>query len=105
MGNAVLSPPIVIVLFFALAYLGSKWLSRYSTVRAGGSGLDAYACGQRNIKNYVNPNYSEFFPLAFFFTLMHVFTLVVMTAPADALLLPAVYVGAGILVLAIIFKR
>jgi NADH-quinone oxidoreductase subunit A len=103
MESIILAPPIVFLIFVFLFFISSKGLTRYS--RPAIKGLDAYACGQRNVPNYVNPNYSEFFPLAFFFTLMHVFTLVVTTAPYDAQLLPAAYIMSGILAMVIIFKR
>lgn len=106
MESIILTPPIVILIFIVLFSLCSKGLGRYSHLAIKGKhGLDAYACGQRNFQNYVNPDYSEFFPLAFFFTLMHVFTLVVATAPYDAQLLPAAYIASGILAMVIIFRR
>lgn len=106
MESIILAPPIVFLIFIALFLLFSKSLTRYSHINIKGKhGLDAYACGQRNIQNYINPDYSEFFPLAFFFTLMHVLTLVVATAPYDAQLLPVVYILTGILVMIIIFRR
>jgi NADH-quinone oxidoreductase subunit A len=106
MISLLFAPPIIFFAFVILFFLGSKGLSRYANPAVKGrKGLDAYACGQRNIQNYVNPDYSEFFPLAFFFTLMHVFTLVVTTAPYDAQLLPAAYIVSGILAMVIIFRK
>ncbi len=81
-------------------------MARYS--RHGMRGereTDSYACGQKNIQNYVNPDYSQFFPYAFLFTIMHVLVLVVATAPYDAPILPVVVIASGILSLAIIFRR
>ncbi len=106
MESVMYAPPIVFLIFVVLFVIGSKGLSRYShpSVR-GEHEFEAYACGQRDVKHYVNPDYSQFFPLAFFFTLMHVFTLVVATAPYDAKLLPAVYIASGIFAMVIIFKR
>ncbi|MBP7176688.1 MAG: hypothetical protein KBA53_10830 [Thermoclostridium sp.] len=66
---------------------------------------DSYACGQKNIQHYVNPDFSQFFPYAFFFTIMHVLVLIVATAPYDAPLLPIIYTLSGILSLVIIFRR
>lgn len=45
----------------------------------------AYACGENPITNRVQPNYGEFFPFAFFFTIMHVVALMVATVPAGGL--------------------
>jgi len=106
MESILLSPPIVFAIYVALFLAGSKGLSRYSqTSRRDGRGLDSYACGQRNVRDYINPDYSEFFPFAFFFTIMHVLVLVIATAPYDAPVLPVMFVLVGVLSMAIIFKR
>ena len=100
------SPPIVFLLFVILFWIFSKAMARYSTHGAGGGReTDSYACGQRDVQNYVNPDYTQFFPYAFLFTIMHVLVLVVATAPYDAPLLPIVVIGSGVLSLAIIFRR
>lgn len=106
MESLLLSPPIVFAIYIAIFLAGSKGLSRFAqTGRRDGRGLDSYACGQRNVQDYVNPDYSEFFPFAFFFTIMHVLVLVIATAPYDAPVLPILFVITGILSMAIIFKR
>lgn len=106
MGSLIFSPPIVLILFFVLFAAFSKGISGYSI--RGVQGLhetDSYACGQKNIQHYVNPDFAQFFPYAFFFTIMHVLVLVVATAPYDAPLLPVIYILSGILSLVIIFRR
>lgn len=106
MDSLIFAPPIVFLIFVAIFLSCSKGFSRYSRhgVR-GGHELDSYACGQRDVRNYVNPDYSQFFPYAFLFTIMHVLVLVVATAPYDAPLLPVVFIVSGVLCLVIIFKR
>jgi hypothetical protein len=100
------APPIVFSLFVAIFYLASKGFARYSRRGIRGEyNSEAYACGQRNVQNYINPDYSEFFPFAFFFTIMHVLVLVVATAPYDAMLLPIVFILSAILSMVIIFRR
>jgi len=102
----ILSPPVLFILFAAIFGVCSKFLSRYAAQGANeGHKMDPYACGQRDIRNYVNPDYGQYFPMAFFFTIMHVLVLVVATAPYDAPVLPVVYIGAGVLAMVIIFKR
>jgi hypothetical protein len=106
MEEILFAPPVVFIIFFIIFFASSKAFSRYS--RRGVRGehdLESYACGQRNVEHYVNPDYSEFFPFAFFFTIMHVLVLVIATAPYDALLFPAIYIMSGILAMAIIFRR
>ena len=106
MDALILTPPIAFLIFVLIFFAFSKGFSRYSHVRSGeADGLDSYACGQRDVRNYVNPDYSQFFPFAFLFTIMHVLVLVVATAPYDAPILPVVFIAAGMSCLAIIFKR
>jgi len=106
MEKLIFAPPIVFTIFLGIFMLFSSRISKYSYNSAGKERKsDAYACGQQNVRNYVNPDYSQFFPYAFFYTIMHVLVLVIATAPYDALLLPIVYIAAGILALIIIFRK
>jgi len=100
------APPIVFLIFFVIFLACSRGASRYSHTGVLEEGkFDPYGCGQRGVQDYVNPDYSQFFPFAFFFTIMHVLVLVVATAPYDAPLLPIVYVASGLLAMRIISKR
>ena len=107
--NILLSPPVIFLLFVLLGF----GLSRVAAAHASGGQsserkLESYACGQRQVTHNVSPDYSQFFPYAFFFTIMHVLTLVVATAPPGppkALTLPLLYVVGGLLALIIIFRR
>jgi NADH:ubiquinone oxidoreductase subunit 3 (subunit A) len=106
MENLMFAPPVVFLMFVVIFLICTKGVSRYSYKNAQRDhGLDAYACGQQNVQGYVNPDYSQFFPFAFFYTIMHVLVLMVATAPYDAPLLPIVYIASGILAMVIIFKR
>jgi len=106
METVLYSPPVIFTAFFVLFLLCSKWLSRYARKgEMSEHAQDSYACGQRDVENYVNPDYSQFFQYAFVFTVVHVLILVTATVPADAHILPAAYVVAGILSMMIIFKR
>ncbi|MEG1547688.1 MAG: hypothetical protein RR232_02930 [Clostridia bacterium] len=106
MDKVLLSPPIVFALLLIFLLLCSGRLSRYSRqLPPREHETDAYACGQRGVKNYISPDYSQFFPFAFFFTIMHVLVLAVATAPADALLLPSVFIAVALFLVVIIFKR
>ena len=106
MSQFFLSPPIVlfilVLLGIALSYVsGSLAPVGKDSDRKG----ESYACGQRNVVHSVSPDYGQFYPFAFFFTIMHVLVLVVATAPTGALVLPLLYVGVGVLSLLIIFRR
>lgn len=102
----IFSPPIIFAVFlgiFALAMAAAA--SCAPKKRNSGRALDPYACGHRDVENYVNPNYSQFFRFAIVFTVMHVIALVITTAPLDAMALPLAYVAAGVLTLVIIFRK
>jgi len=106
MNNFVLSPPVVFIILILVGLLLSYSLSFIAPSGAKSQRkAEAYACGQRNIDHRVSPDYSQFFPVAFFFTIMHVMVLTIATAPKDALTLPLIYIGAALLALLIIFRR
>ncbi len=100
------SPPVIFLLVFFSLALCSKFLSKFSNKeKLGEHALESYACGQRDVNNYVNPDYSQFFIYAFIFTVVHILILVVATAPSDAQLLPVTYIVSGILAILIAFRR
>ena len=110
MNHWLLWPPVVFLLILAAGWgllraLGG--LSAPASQPAGGK-RKAYACGEDMKQNRVQPNYSQFFPFAFFFTIMHVLALVVATVPIRDW--PAVQIAAGYLLcssigLFILFRR
>ena len=106
MTQILLSPPLALLVLLLvgliLSYLAA---SLAAPGKDSQRKLESYACGQRNVTHNVVPDYGQFYPYAFFFTVMHVLVLVVATAPADALTLPLLYLAAGVLALLIIFRR
>lgn len=80
-------PPITFGIIFLTAillmYLFSKLAFR-SKSRPADSG-ESYACGEDTYDNAAQPDYSVFFPFAFFFTLAHVATLTITTVPLHSL--------------------
>ena len=106
MNNILLSPPITFMIFITLGLVFSYLTSFLSAKGAESSGkYTSYACGQTNYDNRISPDYSQFFPYAFFFTIMHVLVLVIATAPKDVLALPLLYLAVGVLALVILFRR
>ena len=69
----------------------------------------AYACGEDVADHRAQPDYRQFFPFAFFFTIMHVVVLVVATAPTPMdmklVIVPVLYVITAIIGLLILFRR
>lgn len=100
------SPPVVFFLTVIVISVLSLILSRLSAKAATGEhSLESYACGQRGFKEYVNPDYSQFFTFAFIFTAMHVLTMVVATAPGEMSAMPILYLLAGVYLIVIVLRR
>lgn len=106
MMQILLSPPIVMVLLVLVGMALSYVTASLAPIgKESERKLESYACGQRNVVHNVSPDYGQFYPYAFFFTIMHVLVLVVATAPLDALTMPLLYVAAGVLAMLIIFRQ
>lgn len=110
MDKWLLSPPgafIVMIIFVALlSYLFSK-LSFRGKKRTGGS-EEPYACGEDDYDHMAQPNYSQFFPFAFFFTIAHVATLMLTSLPVETLkimVMALIYISAVIVGLVILLER
>lgn len=106
MTNILLSPPITFGIILAVVFIFNYSVSH---LQAQGKyherKYEPYSGGQRNIDHNVSPDYSQFYPFAFFFTIMHVLVLVVATAPSGDMTLPLLYMGAAVLALIIIFRK
>lgn len=106
MEKILLSPPVAFVILLAvimlLTYI-SKFMAAKGTVSAGKE--EAYASGEDFKVHKVQPNYSQFFPFAFFFTIMHVVTLIVATVPKEISLMAFIYVFIALLALLILFRK
>jgi len=98
MIKALLYPPIVFLLLLAVIWAVSVILARFS-YRASSSqeGKKPYACGEDTYDSSAQPDYSAFFPYAFFFTLAHVATLMLTTVTVETmriLVMALVYISA-----------
>lgn len=84
LNKILLSPPAAFVIVLIAVMALSKGLSLLS-FKPGkhAAGTDkAYSCGEDVPTSLMQPDYSQFFPFAFFFTILHVFTLIIATVPA-----------------------
>jgi NADH:ubiquinone oxidoreductase subunit 3 (subunit A) len=89
-------PPVALIIVL-LATLALSWLFSRLSLKPASHAQDegeAYACGEKNYNHAARPDYSSFFPFAFFFTIAHVATLMMATVPAS---------GAQVLALAALF--
>jgi len=84
MEQIILTPPLAFVALFVviglLVLLASRLAARPVSLKPGA--LKAYACGEDVQDHHARPDYGQFFPFAFFFTIMHVIALIVATVPA-----------------------
>ena len=88
MSDLLLSPPAafaVILLFVVLLnlFLGIFAFRRPGKAKAHPDMSKPYACGEDDQQPLIQPDYSQFFPFAFFFTILHIVALVVTTALMD----------------------
>ncbi len=105
-----LLPPVALTLLVIVVWLLSAASGTLAFKRKGDRGaLDKpYAGGETIEKHRVQIDYGQFFPFAFFFTILHVVTLVVATSPARTLqgmAISVIYVLGALLGLFILFRR
>jgi NADH-quinone oxidoreductase subunit A len=106
-------------LFFPPVAFGLLWLTvgilEVLSRRLAPRGIDslgktkAYACGEDPATDRVQPSYGEFFPFAFFFTIMHVVALFMATVPQGGLKkligMAVLYILVGLSGLFILFRE
>lgn len=101
MDKILISPPLAFLILLGLSYALSLifGLIAYRPKEAGAGKGTSYACGEGTYDNMAQPDYSYFFPYAFFFTIAHVATLIVATIPAEdmgIIITAAVYISSVI---------
>jgi NADH-quinone oxidoreductase subunit A len=78
-------PPLAFVLVLASVWVQSRGLDVFRLPPPAGrvhlGKRKPYACGEEVSDHRAQPDYSQFFVFAFFFTVMHVVALVVATVP------------------------
>lgn len=110
LNSILLSPPVafliilgtVIILAAALSLLSLKSKSRPTDQNK------SYACGEDVPTHLMQPDYSQFFPFAFFFTVLHVVALMISTVPVkttDSFAIAIVYLAGALVGLVILFRR
>lgn len=106
MENFLLTPPVAFVLYLLITWGVSLFSKRLAAQGKDSEGkVQAYACGENMEENRGQPDYSQFFKFAFFFTIMHVVVLVVATDPAGLTVTSGVYLGVTVLSLFMLLRR
>jgi len=109
MKELLLSPPVAFILILAISWLLSFFSTALAYRRKGPEGAltKAYAGGEDIKTHRVQPEYSQFFPFAFFFTILHVVTLVVTTAALENLgsfIIAVLYILGALVGLLVLFR-
>jgi NADH-quinone oxidoreductase subunit A len=103
-------PPVAftIILLVAWALFGASGTLALKRKGPRGALDKPYAGGEDISRHRFQPDYGQFFPFAFFFTIMHVVTLIVATSPArtlQSLSIAAIYILGALLGLLMLFRR
>jgi NADH-quinone oxidoreductase subunit A len=86
LNSLLLSPPIAFLMLFVFAAMFYLLLRALVIKGKDSSGKrKPYACGEDIVGHRLQPDYSQFFPLAFFFTIMHVVAMIIATVPAGSI--------------------
>jgi hypothetical protein len=77
-----LQPPVAFVILLAAAGLLLLAMGRLSLQRRARL-TEPYACGEELASHFIQPDYGQFLPFAFFFTILHVMALMAATVPVE----------------------
>ena len=111
MWNKILFTPPVAFILMCLAVGIFMKICKPLAAKPSKDELDAkkaYACGEDTYNQKAQPDYSNFFAFAFFFTLAHVATLIVTTVPTQDFknfVMAAIYISACATGLYMLFRR
>jgi NADH-quinone oxidoreductase subunit A len=112
MNNVLLAPPIAFIILLLFISFFSSLLSRISfhvnKDKDRSESKKAYACGEEFSENMIQPDYSQFFPFAFFFTILHVVALMIATVSImtiGALTIAMVYILGAVIGLVILLRK
>jgi len=109
--SLIFSPPILffIVLIAAVCSTGilSKLAFKPSKKPAEGQGKP-YACGENIFTHMIQPDYTQFFPFAFYFTILHVVALMVALVPTETFetfFMAIIYILGAVIGLMVLYRR
>jgi hypothetical protein len=70
--------------------------------------LKPYACGEEIGSHLAQPDYGQFFPFAFFFTILHVVALMATTVPVEtgsSFFFAIIYLAGAVIGLTVLYRR
>ncbi len=110
MSKLIFMPPICFMIVLAIVAILAAALSRIS-FKPKNSAADigtSYACGEDVKTHLMQPDYSQFFPFAFLFTVLHVVALTIATIPIETMnsfAIALLYLAGALAGLTILFRR
>ena len=110
MDNMLISPPVgfLIILFVVMALAHALIRLSFKQKDRPADIGKSYACGEDIATHLMQPDYSQFFPFAFFFTVLHVVALMITTVPVEtkeSLAIAVIYIAGALVGLAVLFRR
>ncbi len=108
--NAILiTPPVTLIIILAVTLMIYRLFSRlaFRAKKPSDGSRKSYACGEDTYNNMAQPDYTNFFPFAFFFTIAHVAALIMTTVPRESLSVFAVaafYILGAVIALFILMR-
>lgn len=105
-----LTPPAAFIVVLVVTILASSLLSglSFKSKKGQDASTESYSCGEEGLNPLIQPDYSQFFPFAFFFTILHVTALIVATVPLEtmgSISIAVVYLAGAMTALFILFRR
>jgi len=108
-SSLLLSPPLVFLVVMAFILVFTLIISKLALKpKKLSEGLTkAYSCGEELPTHMIQPDYSQFYPFAFYFTILHVVALMAATVPVATIetsMIAVVYIFGAIIGLFVLYK-
>ena len=108
-SSLLLSPPLVFLVVMAFILVFALIISKLALKpKKLPEGLTkAYSCGEELPTHMIQPDYSQFYPFAFYFTILHVVALMAATVPVATIetsMIAVVYIFGAIIGLFVLYK-
>lgn len=97
---------MILLAALCFAYVLSKLAFRPKSIPEGLT--KEYSCGEELPTHMIQPDYSQFYPFAFYFTILHVVALMAATVPVATIktsLIAVVYIFGAIIGLFVLYTR
>lgn len=108
--NLWLAPPIVFLILLGAVIIISAMLKKleFAPKNPAKSFNKAYSSGEDMPSHMIQPDYSQFFPFAFYFTILHVVALMATTVPIGNLgtyIIAFVYIAGAAVGLFVLYRK